>query len=125
MGVQWRIIHAGSADYVPSPATSAEWEGFGWSESGEPVPVDGSGDAVAAAGDQRMAEAAAGETDAERDSDGAAASPVQAEGRISLESCLTAFFAPEAITWACPKELKVSRGTQNHTSRRHRGPHRT
>ncbi len=38
-----------------------------------------------------------------------AATPVTAvDGAISLESCLTAFFAPEAITWACPAELKVS-----------------
>ena len=30
------------------------------------------------------------------------------DGAVSLGSCLEAFFAPEAITWACPAELKVS-----------------
>ena len=30
--------------------------------------------------------------------------PSPAQGGATLESCLAAFFAPEIITWECPKE---------------------
>ena len=107
---------AGSADYVAEAAAEpSQWEGFAWTDSGEPAAVDGNGD-VAADG---LTEAThLGSDAAAQGSEAAvhAATPVTAvDGSISLESCLAAFFASEAITWACPAELKVRKNT-NHTA---------
>jgi len=83
-----------------------EWEGFTWTESGEPAAVDINGDSSPPG----QTEGADGSEAAAQGSEAVLAGPpvTAVDGSISLESCLAAFFAPEAITWACPAELKVS-----------------